>query len=129
MAGALIRVFWRLPRVYPTTSTILSGIVGLIGIVYGILLLTSRISISSYENPSSNIAGGVILLLLGLLISGLVTYAAYTTNYFQRWSRADGTYGHAFIRWLGPICIIAAILEFIIALWIITAVFAGMSKK
>lgn len=128
MALALVRFLWRLPKAHPTASTMISGTTGLLSIISSILLIASFTN-SYGGNQSSGIAGGVILLLTGLLVAALAIYAAYSTDHFRQWSRADGTYGHTFIRWLGPICIIVAILELIIGLWIITIVSEGMSDK
>lgn len=116
--------FWRMPRLHPTASTVISGILGIVLFIEGIVLAATPTS-----TGQSSIAGGILVCLIGLTAVGLAAFAAYDTHYFQSWMRPDGSYGHALIRWAGPIFLIVALIEFILALWILSAVLEGYARK
>ena len=124
MAWRLMGFFWRMPRAHPTASTVISGIVGIILFIEGIAVASTR----TYTGQS-NVAGGIIVCILALAVVALAAYAAFDTQYFQNWTRPDGSYGHKLIRYSGPIFLIAALIELILVLWIMSFVLEGMSKK
>src|SRR5438132_4660796 len=106
MAWRLAGFFWRMPRVHPTASTVITGILGIVLGIEGIALAATTTS-----TGQSNVAGGIVVCILGLLAAGLAAYATYDTQYFKGWTRPDGSYGHALVRWAGPIFLIVALIE------------------
>ncbi len=124
MAMRMAGFFWRMPRLHPTASTVITGILGIVLFIEGIAL-----SVTTTSTGQSNVVGGVLVCLLGLVAAGLAGYATYETQYFKNWTRADGSYGHPLVRWAGPIFLIVALIEFVVALWIIARVLEGMSKS
>lgn len=124
MAMRMAGFFWRMPRLHPTASTVITGILGLVLFIEGIGL-----SVTTTSTGQSNVAGGVIVCILGLVAAGWAGYAAYETQYFKNWARADGSYKHPLVRWAGPIFLIVALIEFVVALWIIARVLEGMSRS
>ena len=109
---------------HPTASTVVTGILGVVVFFEGIVL-----AVTTTSTGQSNVVGGILVCILGLIATGLAAYATYNTQYFKNWTRPNGSYGHALVRWAGPIFLIAALIEFVIALWILGAVLEGMSRK
>lgn len=124
MALRLARFFWRMPKAHPTASTVITGILGVVMFIEGIVLASTTTS-----TGQSNVAGGIIVCVLGLVALGLAAYATYDTQYFKGWTRLDGSYGHAIVRWAGPVLLIVALIEIIVVLWIMSFVLEGMSRK
>jgi hypothetical protein len=124
MAWRLAGFFWRMPKLHPTASTIITGIVGIAIIIQGIALAATV----SYTGQS-NVAGGIVVCLLGLAAVGLAAYAMIDTQRFQIWMRPDGSYGHALVRYAGPILLIVALIEVIVVLWILSIVLPELGKK
>ncbi len=124
MAWRLVGYFWRMPKVHPSASTVISGILGVALFIEGIALAATR----TYTGQS-NVAGGILVCILGLVAVGLVAYATYDTQYFRSWTRPDGSYGHALVRYAGPILLILALVETIVLLWILSVVWPQVFKK
>ena len=124
MVWRLVGFFWRMPKAHPTASTVITGILGVALFIQGIVLATSI----SYSGQS-NVAGGILVCLLGLVTVGLAAYATYDTQYFQSWVRQDGSYGHALVRYAGPILLIVALVETIVILWILYIVWPQVFRK
>jgi hypothetical protein len=124
MAWRLVGYFWRMPKMHPTASTVITGILGVVLFIEGIVLAASP----TYSGQS-NIAGGILICILGLAAVGLAGYATYDTQYFKSWTRQDGSYGHALVRYAGPVLLIAALVETIVILWILSIVWPQVFKK
>lgn len=105
---------WRMPDEHPAVSSVLTGIWGLIGMIVGIVIATS--------SQGQSGAGGILLSLVGITLLGFAGYTGYVTDRFQIWHYSrKGTRsvisGHGFARWAGPIILILAFLELLLALW------------
>ena len=124
MAWRMAGFFWRMPRLHPTASTVITGILGIVLFIEGIAF-----AVTPTTTGQSNVFGGIVFCLVGLVATGLAGYATYDTQYFKNWLRPDGSYGHALVRWAGPVFLIVALIEFVVCLWILGAVLEGMSKK
>lgn len=124
MTVSLMRFFWRMPKAHPTAATVTSGILGAVLFIEGIVLSSTTTS-----TGQTNVAAGILVCIFGLLTMGLAAYAAYDTQYFKSWTRPDGSYRHALVRWAGPLFLIVALVELILVFWIMSYALEGMSKK
>jgi hypothetical protein len=126
MATQLIGFLWKLPKAHPTAATVITGIGGVIWLIAGIVTAVTPASAYSAQN---NVGGAAIFMLLGLVSLGLAVYAAVDTQGFQNWARPNGSYGHAVVRWMGPVMLILSILWLIVGLYIASAALEGMGRK
>jgi amino acid transporter len=124
MAMKMAGLFWRMPRRYPTASTIITGILGIVLFIEGIVLATTPST-----TGQSNVPGGIIVCVISLIAVGLAAYAAYETQYFHNWKRSDGSYGHVLARCMGPLLLTLALIEVIIILWVISMILSGFSRR
>lgn len=124
MAWRLMGFFWRMPKAHPTASTVITGLCGIALFIQGIAVAATPTS-----TGGSSVAGGILICILGLVATGLAAYAAFQTQYFQSWTRPDGTYGHKLVRWAGPVFLIVALIELIVVLWIVSFAFESTSRR
>lgn len=105
-------VAWSWRNTRPTASCVVTGLWGLVGLLAGIVSLTSN-----------SIASGVFLSLIGAGLLGLVIYAGYDTHGFQEWKHTvKGTKyvveGHSLARSIGPLTLSTVVLASIVFLGI-----------
>jgi hypothetical protein len=91
--------------------------------------------IAGIVNTVDNAGGsGVLLSLIGIVLLGLVLYAAYDTNWFQDWKANDaGTAieGHSVARAIGPLSLSAAVLLSMVALtvwWLMFIIIGAVAR-
>jgi hypothetical protein len=97
-------VAWDWRNTKPTVSCMVTGLWGVVGLLAGIVSLTSN-----------SVGSGVFFSLIGVGLLGLVIYAGYNTHRFQEWKHTvKGTEyvveGHSLARSIGPLTLWVAIL-------------------
>lgn len=103
-----------MPDEHPAVSSVLTGIWGLVGTIVGIVIATS--------NYGPSVTGGIFLSLIGITLLGFACYTGYATDHFQVWKYSlrghrSIVIGHGFTRWAGPIILVLAFLELLLAFW------------
>lgn len=124
-----MRTVWGWSNRYPERSCYITGFLGLVGLLAGILMLFSQ----------ATVGGGVILALIGIMLLGLVVYAAYDPNGFKKWKEEKDMRfeyqpeGHLLARTLGPgslaILILATVIYFGLLLLVTTIIRAWASSQ
>ncbi len=102
--GAMIQTIMALPQEHPTSSSVITGIFGIILIIGGFYMKTQPPEYNIYSIP---------LILVGLVLLIFVVYAAVETKGFTIWG--ESAPGHPVARWAGPIGITLTIIVLSIA--------------